>query len=369
MKPVPKARQTSAPGARFVSGRLLNQICEALQARTPLNAEHATAAGYTGSAKQGGNTPPPMQIQPRFDPRRTYVVPPATVAKWAADLKARMPADATTRDNGINTSAAGLDALLRAVVDATPDASTATAPEGYRLPLPAQPRTARLVIELETKTVYADLCSLDVHLGDETYVTKQTTVNVFEHGTKTNTATAAGNIRTWTDSDGPTTCDAPVYDDDTIPGFDYGAFVSSSYTEETTPFSDVWAAAVAALPGTAAATPTPAELTWPESIWQATTAPGGWSYGLGGIGTFMDVVTAGLVHAGTFRWRVKNTGQCHIKLFWERRLQSDNSLLASDSINLGRGITSAWQTPPTTPADPADLMYVTLSAIQLGPYR
>lgn len=368
MKPVPKASQPSAPGVRLVSGRLLNQICEAIQARTPLNAELSTTQGHAGATKEAAAKAPAAKVPPRFDAGRTYVLPGSTVKRLADDLRARMQGGGVTRGAPTGATAAGLEALLRAITASTPGAFDTTSAAGYRMPVtPA--RTARLVIEWEIKTVYADLCGLEVRMDDEAYLTKQTSVNVYEHGTQTLTTTAAGNVRTWTYSTAPTDCDAPVYANDYIPGYDYGDLVSSDYTEETTPFADVWDAAVAALAGTTATTPFPADFTWPEDEWAAKTAPGGWSYGLGNIGTWKDLDVPGLLYAMTYRWRVKNTGQAHIKLFWERRLESDASVLASGSLNIGRGRTSGWQEPPATPADPADRMYATLAAIQLGPYR
>lgn len=368
MKAVPRASQPSAPGVRLMSGRLLNQICEAIQARTPLNAEHSTANGHAGAMKEGAAKAPAAKVPPRFDAARTYVVPSSTVERLANDLRARMPSSEVTRGAPMGATASGIAALLRAIAWISPDAQAATSPEGYRLPV-EKPRVGKMTIEWERKQLYADRCSLDVHLLDETYVIKQTTVNSYEHGTQTYTATAAGNIRTWLPGEDPTACDTPVYDNDFIPGFDYGSFVSSDYSEDTQPFSSVLEAAVAAL-ASATTIPLTQDFTWPEDEWAAKTAPGGWSYGLGNIGCRSSIESSpGLMFAQTFRWRVKNTGQCHIKLFWECRLESDNSLLASGSLSIGRGGTSDWQPPPAASADPSEIVYVTLAAIQLGPYR
>jgi len=365
MKPVPQARQTSTPGARLVKGALLNRIAEALQARTPLNAKSSTGKGYTGAARQGGVPAQGGQALPRYESQRTYVIASSFVQRLVAALRARLPSDGVTRGAPIQANAAGIEALIRALTWVTPAAFEASTPSGYRLPS-GEDRLASMIVEFERKAVLADMCSLDVREVDEVYVTKETTVNTFEHGTQTITITAAGNIRTWQESGEPTACEAPVYDVGSTAGL--GDFVSSAFTEETHPFSEVWAAAVAALAGATATTPTQ-DFGWPEGLWQATTAPGGWSYSLGRIGCSPTGGDAPTRDAATYRWRVKNTGQCHIKLFWERRLEEDDSVLASGSLNIGMGRTSDWQEPPATPTDPDARMYVTLSAIQLGAYR
>lgn len=370
MKPAPKARQTSAPGARLVSGRLLNQICEAIQARTPLNAGQSTAQGHSGAGKEGAAPARDAQVQARFDAGRTYVVPASTLAKMAADLRARTVSDGVVRDAAMNATAQGITALLRAIEWVSPEAMIASTPDGYRLPVD-KPRVGKMQIQWENKQLYADMCSISVDAGTQEYVTKQTTVNVFENGTVTLVTSAGANVRLWSPALGesPTSCDDVEYTNDTVDGFDYGAFVSSSYDEIRHPFSEVCEAAVAALSG-ATMSPATHDFTWPEDEWAAKTAPGGWSYGLGNIGCRINLdSTAGLTMATTFRWRIKNTGQCHIKLFWERRLESDGSVLTSGSLDIARGRTSDWQAPPAASSDPSEIIYVTLAAIQLGPYR
>lgn len=365
MKPVPPARQPSAPGARLVTGRLLNQICEAIRARTPLNAAQSTAQGHAGAVAEGGAKAPAAQVPPRFDAGRTYVVPGTTIKRLAADLRARTMSDGVMRNAPMGATASGIAALLRAIEWISPDAQNATSPEGYRMPA-GKPRVGSMTIEWEIKQLYADMCSISVDAGTQEYITKQTTVNVFENGSVTAVTSAAANIRTWAPGTEPTSCDATEYTNDTVDGFDYGAFVSTDYTEERHPFSDAIGAAVAGLPG-AGSIPATHDFTWLEADWPARSATGGFLYSLGNIGC--SVGSDGVAFAATFRWRIKNTGQCHIKLFWERHLQSDASLLASDSLDIARGKTSAWQDPPTTPTDPAASMYMTLSAIHLGPYR
>lgn len=366
MTPVPQARQTSMPGARLIKGALLNRIAEALQARTPLNAKSATAKGYTGAAKQGGMPAQGGQALPRYDAQRTYVIARSFVQRLAEALRARLPSDGVTRTAPIQATAAGIEALLRALDTVTPAAFVASAPAGYRLPSGVE-RVAIMTLEMESKAVLADMCSLSVHMLAETYVVKETTVNTFEHGTQTITLTAAGNIRTWQPGDTPTSCEGAVYEAGSTEGL--GDFVSSAFTEETQPFSAVREAAVAALAG-APATATEEEFQWPESLWQATTVPGAWSHLLGYIGCSPSVGDdAPIRDAATLRWRIKNTGQCHIKLFWERRLAEGDDLVTDGTLNIPQGATSAWQSPPDASADPSERIYVTLSAIQLGPHR
>ena len=132
MKPVPQARQTSMPGARLIKGALLNRIAEALQARTPLNAKSANAKGYTGAAKQGGVPAQGGTALPRYEAQRTYVISRDFVQRLAEALRARLPGDGVTRTAPIQATAAGIEALLRALDWVTPDAFQASAPAGYR---------------------------------------------------------------------------------------------------------------------------------------------------------------------------------------------------------------------------------------------
>lgn len=362
MKPVPQARQPSAPGARLVRGRLLNEIAEAIQARTPLNAQTSTAQGYSGAAKEGGTKPKQEGRPLRFDANRTYVVSPALLARLNAALRARTTADGVTRGAPVDATAGGIEALLRAINWVSPDAAESTTPDGYRLPVGG--RTASLRIELETKTAYADMCAIDVNLPDE-YITKQTTVQTFANGTTTSTATASAVIRTWESGALPTDCAAIVYEDDFDPGFDYGAFISSDYTEEYKPFTDVYSAALAALAGLSPAS-SHLDYSWAESEWRSTTV-GAWTVPLGGVGVEQGGV-APPAAGKTMRWRVVNTGQAWLRVSWRHTLPG-GSMVTSGTVTVARGQTSAWQEPPAPSADPAALITVTLFAIAIGPYR
>lgn len=368
MKAVPQARQPSAPGARFVSGRLLNKICEAIIARTPLNAQQAEPKGHQGATDKGGVAPKGPEVKAKYDPARTYVLPPATVQRWAGALRVRMPADELMRAAPVGATATGLESLLRRVLEATPKAYTSATPEGYQLPVTGG-RLAGLQVEIERKAVVADLCSLAWRAEEQVYVEKQITETIYEEGTGTETLFAGGNIRTWLPGETPTACDLPAYEYDPpeLP-WDLGAFISSSESEVTRPFSEVQAAALSAL-AAATATPDTETFAWPENAWRETSAAGGWSFSLGIIGCSPSAAASGIADPSTFRWRVKNTGQCHAKVFWERRREDDDTLLASGSVSLGRGQTSDWQAPPTTPMDATDRFRVTLSGVHLGPYR
>ncbi len=370
MIPVPLAQQPLAPGARLVSGALLNRIAAAIQARTPLNAGQSTAQGYRGAAQKGGSTPRKMQAPQSFQADRVYVLPQATLKRFADDLKARTPSDEGVRDKPeLQADAVGLRGLLRTLEWISPDSFEAANPAGFRLPLD-KPRLGDMSVELELKQMFANMCYQNVNLDTQEYITKTTTVSIYDNGTIIETVTAAGNIQTWQFDAAPSDCATLVYTSDRVDDFSYGSLVGDPViTYETHPCSEARDAAVAALDASTPSSPT-YDFTWPQAEWRAATA-GGWTpYPLGNIGCFTDLGSAiGRAWASYYRWRVNNTGECHIKLFWERRLQSDDSVLESGSLNIGRGQTSDWLEPPAATADPAAQCYVTLASIQLGPYR
>lgn len=368
MKSAPLVSQDGGPGARLMTGRLLNQIMDAVRARTALNAERSTAQGYDAKGASGAAAPPPRMRAPQraaFQPGRSYVVQPSFFEKLAADLAARTPmgwrAGATP---GPEATAAGLRDLMELIRRLSPDAATVSMPQGFRLPGSEGQRTAGLRIEIQTRICYADQCVLAVDAGTQQFEIVQTTVNVYEHGSVTATATASGDIRAWAPGDDPDACAAPVYDNDRDLGFDYGAFLSDSYDVTYAPWSGVWEAAVA---GLASVTPAASAtlFTWAESEWRAVSASA-WSSTVGYVGV---IPAADLpFSATTVRWRLINEGQCALGVTWQHR-GPGGTLLTSGTIRLPRGATSEWQEPPTLIADPDELRLVTLSGIDIGPYR
>lgn len=367
MKSAPRVSQDAGPGTRLMTGRLLNQIIDAVQARTALNATRSTAQGYDAAAPSGsGAAPQRMQapMRARFQPGRSYVVQPAFFQRLAADLAARKPSGGRAGASpGPAATAAGLRDLMDLIRRLSPDAVAETLPQGFRLP--STERAAALRIEIQRKLLNADMCALAVHLDTQQYETVQTSGNVFENGTSTLTVTASGVIRTWGASAVPTECATPVYDNDFDPDFDYGAFISSSYDVTYAPFSAVWEAAVAGLAG-ATAEASELSFAWAEDQWRAVSA-GAWSAGVGsvGVGVFEEIPA---LSASTVRWRAINEGQCTLGLLWEHRNPA-GTLLDSNKITLPRGRTSDWQEPPAASADPDQLRSVTLSGIEIGPYR
>lgn len=368
MTPVPQVRQDSSGGARLMSGKLINSLIAALRARTPLNAEHATQAGFSGAVKSGGTRPPPLKLGD-FDDNKVYVVAPGFLGQFRSGIKARTKmAEQGRTPKTLVADAGGLREIARTLERLTPTEPESEEPQGYRLKAGAGGRVARLRIEWEERHVYATCCCLGVDFETSEFIVQQTTVNNFEDGSYTYKVTASGAIHVWAEGETPAACDEAVIDNGFDPGRDYGSFVSLESSDERMPFSDVTTAAVAAL---ASATPTTLsnEFTWDEVSWRAISTPGGWGgVSLPNVGVSVYDSGSGVFLASTHRWRVTNFGQSYLSIT-RKLLDATSTVTAEDVFPLAMGEVSDWQPPPTASPDLDGIIYTTLSDPKLGPYR
>lgn len=367
MTPVPQIDAPAGPGVKLISGRVLNQICAALRARTQLNAPGSSPKGKTPGATIGPGALPPATDGP-YAPNRVYVVGPQFWARLLQQINGRKEASAPpgmvpAAAKSTTTTLAQIEDVLRKL---TPVSPVKSGPAGYTLGgRPA--RVARLVIETESRAASASVCAMGESLETPgNFVTKTTDVSVFENGSITATVEASGVIQTWEAGEEPEACAELVYENDFDPELDYGEFVSSSYTEDLVSFETLLAAAITAA-GTAAVVSASYSFEWPEPEWKAVSADGGYATGTGStIGVTINISTA-TAAASTHRWRIRNAGDCTLRVAW-RLLRSPGDVeIETGSITVGRGQTSDWIGPPAIGSDPSEHLEYSLK-VRLGPY-
>lgn len=350
-----------------MTGAALNRLVAAINARTPLNAAAANPAGFQGVTSQGAAAPPGMPDRFRAD--RVYFVGAKLLARAAGHLAARSPRRVTAdtppgpaRPSVAPPTDAGVAALQRDIRRATPRATSAHSPAGYRLP--SGDKTARLTIELSTRLGYARICSLGESLATPgTFIISTTDTNVFENGSFDYVVEASGDIEGYEEGEEPDECAAPVITDGEDAEFDYGGFVSSSFTEVALPFGDVADVAIATAE-TASPVVTTALLEWPESTWSEVSAAAPAALAdLGGCA--VALASPGVFLASIATVRLLNRGGSAIKADWLLKNSDTDAEVDSGTVVITRGAAVTIDLPDTTLDTPLQL---TLRRVRLGRY-
>lgn len=235
---------------------------------------------------------------------------------------------------------------------------------------------AGLSIEVERVQLYASICGFyDIYETPPVYVISTTSTADFENGSITTNTQYSGPINFYEEGESPPlNCVYTVTSDVEPPPFDYGPSlgtgtysVTSSKSvvslrqdaignlfTEATPVSNVWNS----FP--------PYERDEWQEISQDVFTPEANNYLLG-QGATTDLLT-GTASAKACRWRIINNGTCSIKVDWEKRRESNNSLQLSGSVEVARGATSQWSNWPSLTSDPDDVFLVKFVRLRLGPY-
>ena len=237
---------------------------------------------------------------------------------------------------------------------------------------------AGLSIEVERVQLYAAICAEYDNISDpKKYVTGWVSVEDFENASITTTVQYDGGVSfsETLENLGNFSCErTQESDQNEDPNFDYGpALGTESYNEtgtrslsslrsstignlftEATPVSNVWNS----FP--------PYERDEWQEISQDVFTPEANNY-LRDQGATTDLLT-GTASAKACRWRIINNGTCSIKVDWEKRRESNNSLQLSGSVEVARGATSQWSNWPSLTSDPDDVFLVKFVRLRLGPY-
>lgn len=243
MIPVPTMR--TQPGrTHLVSGRKLNALMAAIQARTQLDAEDAGAKGTRGVMVDGGAQIDSVLNQ-RFIDGQLYVLTADFLRRLEVAILARTPREAAEqtahgyKPHGAATSAKTprADRSARGIADVlallhrlTPRDTGLTTPRGYRFiapPLP--PRPLAMALEVQDRWAEAWFC----YAGDGGSLPSATlhaiasVTSHFANGDIVTTTTAAGLRVRFPGSADPVECTSPEITDDEIDGFDYGALIET----------------------------------------------------------------------------------------------------------------------------------------------
>jgi hypothetical protein len=366
-RPAPQIQTPAGAGARLLSGRVLNRICEALKARTQLNAPGAAPKGKTPGATSGPGSLPLVVEGAKFAPNRVYVVGPKFWARLLAQMNGRkdatQPPGVTPAGLASHSTALGqIEDVLRKLA---PPANTLSAgPDGYRLPVVAS-RMASMRLEVEEKLAYASICSQGAASTPDSFLIKLTTTDEWTNGSIISTIEASGVIQTWEPGGGPDECAALVYDTNFDPEFDYGELVESTSEEEVTSHATVFAAAISAA-NEATPVVTTHSWEWLEAAWRATSDPGAFSHAVGSLVTVGVFTFGGAdVRAVTHRWRLVNTGAATLRASWELRNATD-AVEEDGALTLGVGQTSDWVEPPAISS--AVSLHYQITRLRVGPW-
>lgn len=252
MIPVPSIG-TTAGKTHLVSGRKLNALMEAIQARTQLDAQSAGAKGTRGTVPQGGAQIDAV-LKQRFVNGRAYVLSAGFLRRLEAAVLARTPREAAAQDpagykpgtggTGAKTpqatrSAEGIADILAMIRRLTPRDTGLTTPGGYRFrepPLP--PKLLSMALEVQDRWGEAYFCYVGSggSLPSATLYRHASTTSHYENGTITEVETSAGMRLFYPGSD-PLECPAHDTSSDEDPEFDYGSLLyvdSTAYSDSAT---------------------------------------------------------------------------------------------------------------------------------------
>ena len=230
--------------------------------------------------------------------------------------------------------------------------------------------SAGIRIEVETVQLYALICAEVLFRFEDppAYLLSEVATEVFENGSVTTTITYDGSIRYYETGETPEECPARTVEDDRDPEFDYGTYESGTSSEpETSSFTALRESVIANLHTKATPVSQSFEQTWQRRDWRDASSD---AYAptiyMVSQGSLTDEF--GVAAAKACRWRVRNLGKCHAKLSWEKRRDTDDTLLSSDSTEVARGATSSWSDWPSLSADPDDRFSVRFTRVRFGPY-
>jgi hypothetical protein len=238
--------------------------------------------------------------------------------------------------------------------------------------------TARLEWDIEVSRGYATLC----HLGESSenpgnWVISNETQQIYTLGSYVESNTASGVVRAWGAGETPPdACDAPVFESDEDPGFDYGDFVSSSYSEEVIPFEDIIPDAIAAIEVDGSIASSAQE--WPSESWEdVSKGVIAFSQYLGAVAAFVtqdfDVVPGeadGAVATRT-RFRLRNAGDCMLRVncgFYGSGLPGGATDDARD-IYLPKGAQTGWIESAAVNPDPLKGLSASIQRVRIGPWK
>ena len=327
-----------------MTGRLLNGLIAAVQARTQMDAEEVGPQGMSGRNPKGGG-PKILKFRQRFDDRKTYVLSPGFLERLAAAVSMRTPRQAKGMDaagwdadgGGINprmpTAGAGghsLRGMLDAIQRATPRDAAETSPLGYRFaPDPRAPRYAGLTLQKQDHWAEAFFCNGISHSGS--LYTSSTSVAHYSAGTITTTSTQVSpGPHLWTATIPFFTCASPTTSDNRIPGKNYGSLISTDATTYSGALTliNAYNAALAGLEDDGS----PVDLTaW---IWPEGHAPHALTGTTVGMARWLNSTVGDYnIHRPLYRWR--NTGALHIRIRWKEGTTSRD-------ITLAPGDDSTW---------------------------
>lgn len=243
-----------------------------------------------------------------------------------------------------------------------------------RLPVP-QPEeesvalSAGIRIEVETVQLYALICAGTLWFEHPpAYLLSEVATEVYENGSVTTTITYDGSIRYYETGETPEECPARTVDSDLDPEFDYGTYESGTSSDpQTSSFTALRVSVIANLHTKATPVSQWFEQTWQRRDWRdaSSDAYAPTIYMLS-QGSLTDEF--GVAAAKACRWRVRNLGQCRAKLSWEKRRDTDDTLLSSGSTEVARGATSSWSDWPSLSADPDDRFSVRFTRVRFDPY-
>ncbi len=373
MKPVPQLRSAPGSGVRLMTGKALNRLLDALNARTPLNAAAANDAGFRGIAGKGGAARP-GPVAERLDVGKVYFVQKEFMVRLAGDVARRAPRVVTgatprtqTRPQTAPATTAGLKEVVRAVERVTPRLPVYHSATGYRLGI-AKPRTAKVEIWVQARTGHSRPCfyALPDPL-DAGYITSRVTTNTYQNGSYTQTWNATGDIEAYGPGETPSVCDEIDYSDTYDSAFDYGSFVSVASVDTLVG----WAAATTAAEGAVEDSGAPflkwqaafSEDGWKAAsalerdqfIWTSSSAVG-YVEGLGNLGGW---------NVSAPKFQIRNTGQTALKAT-VRFVRLSDEHEETITVRVARGQQSAWLAVQTAQA--GETWTASVSRLKMGKF-
>jgi len=356
-----------------MSGRRLNELLEAVRARTPLNAAQSASGGWTGVVAEGGSAAPPP-LSGTFAPGQMHVLTPAFLRRLNAALTARTPNAASEagaagfqirsakpgavtipRAAPAKPTRAALGTLAERLRAITPRQAAQRGPQGYRLNAAAE-KTAGLRVDTELRAGYARVCYAAVDDADTVgFVIVRTVTLQFENGSYTETYTASGEVIGYPPGDPPAAPCAEVNFSTTLEeGLNYGAFESQTLNDaDVVPPGE---AAAAAAENLGLLAETTAEHAWQEGEFRAISATPRADY-LGTASSQSGLSSPNWTYSRP-RFRLTNTGQVRLKATVEWTVGMDGEptgAATTEDITLRPGEASEWiNAPHTTPGTYAD---------------
>jgi hypothetical protein len=233
----------ASDGVHLMTGRRLNELVAAVQARTQMDPANVGPRGMTGRNPKGGGPKIP-KFRQRFDEHKTYVLSEGFLSRLTQAIHMRTPREAGGMDargwdadgGGIKpqmvtagSSGGALKDVLEAIERLTPRDAAETGPQGYRFaPDPRPPRRATIILRTQARWAEAFYCTGIFNSG-QIYSTKTITA-VYQNGTIVTTITQPDIGTHLFNPSNPIffSCPGTHTEDDRVPGKNYGTLKSSS---------------------------------------------------------------------------------------------------------------------------------------------